>query len=131
MTKIYAADTHALYWYVTGSKRLSKAVAEVFQEVEVGKARLSVSTVALAELFYLLRKHRKEHLFPDIIARLKASLVCQIEQLELKDVQKLPAFSDIPEMHDRLIAIHASNIGATLLTRDASLENSRMIDTLW
>ena len=48
-------DTHALVWYLTGSKRLGRKAAEVFELPEV---RIVIPTTVLAELKYLHQRSR-------------------------------------------------------------------------
>lgn len=96
-----------------------------------GEATLSISVVVLAELFYVLAKHGQSDLFPKFIETIELSLAYCVESLTVNDIQHLPTFSEIPEMHDRLIAIQAKRLGATVLTRDSALQSSPQVDWLW
>jgi hypothetical protein len=57
--------------------------------------------------------------------------VYRYEPLNLDDVHRLPDFDEIPEMHDRLIAIVAARLGATILTKDPYLLGSPKVKCLW
>lgn len=55
----------------------------------------------------------------------------RLDSLTWDDILQLPAFPEVPEMHDRLIAIAAKRLDATALTRDASLHGCPQIRCLW
>lgn len=83
--------------------------------------------IAIAELFFLLRKHREESRYGVLLARLEApGSGYRIEPITADDLRQLPDFADIPEMHDRLIAIQAARLGATVITKDKELQASTM-----
>jgi PIN domain nuclease of toxin-antitoxin system len=52
----YVVDTHALFWYLTGSTRLSQRAKAAFDEGATGAAVIYVPAVVLAELFFLNEK---------------------------------------------------------------------------
>lgn len=52
----YVADTHALYWHLTGDARLGTHAQAAFEQAASGNAKIWVSSIVLAELFYLLDK---------------------------------------------------------------------------
>jgi hypothetical protein len=47
------------------------------------------------------------------------------------DVLQLPASLEVPEMHDRLIAIASKRRDATVLTQDAMIQSCAQIRCLW
>ena len=49
----YVADTHALWWYLNSSDRLSPAADAVFRLVETGNALLIIPAIVVAELYFL------------------------------------------------------------------------------
>ncbi len=128
---LYALDTHALYWHLTGSKPLPPRVRDLFREAHAGTVKLVVPHIVLAELFYILGKFGQEASFVPFMARLQSSPAYQIESLTVEDLLELPNFTEIPEMHDRLIAIQARRLGATLATRDPALQASSNVRWIW
>jgi len=127
----YLLDTHALFWHLTGVRKLPAAVRAVFEKAAAGQAILIVSHVVLAELFYVMQKHSQPHAFSATLSRLQASQAYRIEPLTVDDLAKLPEFTDIPEMHDRLIAVQGARLGAVLVTKDGALQKSTHVDWLW
>lgn len=128
---LYVVDTHALYWNLSGTGSLSAAAKQVFVEAQTGRANLIVSHVVLAELFYLLEKYRRPELFEVFVVRLQASPAYRIAPLLLDDVLRLKDFAEIPEMHDRLIAIQAHRLGAKILTKDPEIQASPQVECVW
>lgn len=128
---LYALDTHALYWHLTACRPLPDTVRDLFAQAQAGGIRLAVSHIVLAELFYVLNKYGQQASFIGFMARLRQSPAYRLERLVLDDLLQLPAFAEIPEMHDRLIAIQARRLGATLVTRDPMLQASPNVRWIW
>jgi PIN domain nuclease of toxin-antitoxin system len=128
---LFLMDTHALYWRRLGSPRLSKAAAQVFDDGIAGKAVLLVHHVAIAELFYLLQKHGRVALFSPMLQDYLAIPYYRIEPLDLVDLELLGTIPEIPELHDRLLALTAKRLGATIVTRDAAIQASPQVTCLW
>jgi len=127
----YLLDTHVVYWHLFEPTRLSTASRQAIAEGEVGKARLIVSTVALAELYFLLRKIHVDGLFPDVVTDLQNNPNYLIEPLVPEDVLKLADYPEVPEMHDRLIVAASNRLGATLITKDQEIQASPQVTWLW
>jgi len=49
----YVADTHALFWYLTGSRRLGAGARTAFDEAQSGEAIIYIPAIAMAELYFL------------------------------------------------------------------------------
>ena len=128
---LYLMDTHALYWRRLGSPKLSKAAAETFQEGIAGKATLIVHHVAIAELFYILQKNNQIPLFVPMLKDYQLLPYYRIEPVELIDLEHLGSIPEIPEMHDRLLAIATKRLDATIVTRDPMIQASTHVKWLW
>lgn len=48
----FVADTHALIWYFTDSKRLGRGASRAFQAADLGQAIIHIPVIALAEIYY-------------------------------------------------------------------------------
>lgn len=53
---LYVADTHALFWYFTGSPRLGTKAKDCFDEGVRGEALIYLPAIVLAELYFLNEK---------------------------------------------------------------------------
>jgi PIN domain nuclease of toxin-antitoxin system len=127
----YSLDTHVVYWNLAQLPRLSPAAKQVFAEAGRGQAELLISHIVIAELYYLLRKLNCDSLFPIFMAKAATTTAFIPAPIELDDLRGLPNHPEIPEMHDRLLAIQAKRLGAILVTCDQSIRASSQIQTLW
>ena len=128
---LYLMDTHALYWRRLGSPMLSKAAAGTFHEGIAGKADLIVHHVAIAELYYILQKQNQIPLFAPMLQDYQTFPYYRVEPIELIDLERLGDVPEIPEMHDRLLAVAAKRLGATIVTRDPIIQASTQVRSLW
>jgi PIN domain nuclease of toxin-antitoxin system len=128
---VYLVDTHTVYWREFYPKRLPPTVSEVFVEALAGSAVIVLLPIVLAELYYVLRKEGLEQDAPLYLRYVYEASGYRLEPMIWEDVLELPAFPEVPEMHDRLIAIAAKRLDATVLTRDATLHGSPQIRCLW
>jgi predicted nucleic acid-binding protein len=128
---VYLPDTHTLYWHISRSSRLSSTARNITDDAASGKAVLVASPIVLAELYWVLRKQGAASAFADLARRLLTSPAYRYESLTAEDILALPSWEEIPEMHDRFLAIQASRLGAVLVTRDASLLASSRVRTIW
>lgn len=128
---IYLPDTHAVFWYEFNSPRLSRGARQVFDSAEKGQAEFVLHPLVLAEFYYVLQKAGYERDFVRYLRFLDQSPVYRLESITREDLEQLPQWTEIPEMHDRLIAIAASRLNAVLLTRDATLQACPRVKSLW
>ena len=127
----YMFDTHALYWHWTAPARLPTAVRDIIAAAGIGEAHIVVSHVVLAEMYFLFRKLDCAEHFAPRIAELQSSGAFQLEPLLLADIEQLPHFEAVPEMHDRLLVIQALRLNIPLVTKDASIHQSSAVTCIW
>ncbi len=56
ISNLYLVDTHALFWYLVNSPRLSDLARQVFRRAFAGEALLVLSPIVLLELYGLAQK---------------------------------------------------------------------------
>ena len=127
----FVADTHALWWYLTSSQRLSTAASAIFRLAETGNATLIVPAIALAELYFLSVKLGQPMAPSTLIDALVSVAGIELSDLGRAQLERLDHIHQIPEMHDRLIAAEAMARQAPVVTRDAVLSDSPQIETVW
>jgi predicted nucleic acid-binding protein len=125
----FVIDTHALFWYELADPQLSAAAA--FREAEQGQADLIIHPVVLAEMYYIMRKLALDDEFASYIDFVAGNPLYRVEPVTLADIRLIPKFTEIPEMHDRLIAIQAHRLGASVVTRDRDLRASPQVRSVW
>jgi PIN domain nuclease of toxin-antitoxin system len=128
---VYVVDTHTLFWREFAPKRLPPTVAQVFRDADAGRAVIVLLPIVLAEFYYVLRKEGLEADAPLYLQYVHAASGYRLDPLTWDDILQLPVFPEVPEMHDRLIAIAAKRLDATVLTRDATLHGCPQIRCLW
>jgi PIN domain nuclease of toxin-antitoxin system len=127
----YVPDTHTLLWYVDESSLLGPAANAALSEVERGEAVLAVPAIVLAELFYLLKKQKRKDEFAPLLEQLCTTKHVEATPLVIQDVLAMQDMPEHLEMHDRLIICAARRLGASLLTMDREVVESKTVPTIW
>ncbi len=119
----YITDTNALYWFLSGDRKLSKVALTVFQAAQRGETQIGMSAITIAELYLVNRKWKGFHDFVKVYAMLKNSAEFLIVPFD-RD-------SDVPEMHDRIIVGLARRLNAPLITSDGKITSSGLVQVVW
>ena len=130
---MYVTDTHALIYYSAGKfSRLGKAARRIFEAADAGSTTIHVPTVVLWEITDRLE---------DGVLKLPMSF----EQW-CRELDKTEGFSILPlewqdfnearnlrfnDPFDCLIAGAALRLGMPLITRDAQIQDSGLVKTVW
>jgi predicted nucleic acid-binding protein len=128
---IYVADTHPFLWYLSGDKRLGKAVKLVFDEAEDGNATIAIPTIVLAESLHILEKERAAVKFKEIVKKIEVGWNYTAIPLDMRIIKRIEEFTKLPELHDRIIAATADVLKADLITKDGEIKKSGYVKTIW
>ena len=128
---IYVIDTHALYWFLQGSRKLSRRARAIIDDARSGNAYLFLSVVSLAELQMVLEKNQDPRPLQAWIAPVLHSSYLEIVPLELEHIRKSSELRRLPDMHDRLIVATALLKDVPLITTDEKIEDSKLVETVW
>jgi PIN domain nuclease of toxin-antitoxin system len=127
-------DTHALVWWVSGSKPLS---ARAKREIRSAQAagHLNASAISLLEIATAVRRGRLALGFPldrwcEDLARLP-ELRIQPVTAEIARVAGSFDASAPGDPADRIIAATALALGARLVTADVRLRRFAQLQTVW
>lgn len=112
------------------SKLGGRALA-VFRAAERGEARLIVSAIVLAELYFLNAKHGYFPDFAQLYTQLVAKPYVRLVELDPQDVLDFSRDASVPEMHDRIIAGLARRLGYPLITRDGTVRAAGLVPVVW
>lgn len=129
MSEKYILDTHALFWYLTASPKLSHKAKDVIEKVLASGERVIISVITLAELYYLNERIGNPLDFFLECKRLEEKL--EIVPVEAVDVLSFGELDEIEEMHDRLIAGLALKVNGILITKDEAIRASKKVKALW
>jgi PIN domain nuclease of toxin-antitoxin system len=127
----YVIDTHAIIWYLSGSKKIKSQARAAIKDVEAGNAEGFIATISLAELAYLFEKGRIMVSLNDVLSKIDSLPTFHIVPLERRLIEELPNIPQIPDLHDRILVALAQLLDAKLVTKDEIIKNSGLIDIVW
>jgi PIN domain nuclease of toxin-antitoxin system len=130
ISNLYVVDTHALFWYLVNSPKLSDLGRQVFRQAFGGETLLILSPIVLLELYGLARKVKARFDFATELALFEQPPF-RIEPITSADLRLLDHLPDIPELHDRLIAATALRLNAPILTRDPLITACPEVTCTW
>jgi PIN domain nuclease of toxin-antitoxin system len=131
----FVADTHAVIWYLSKNKRLSRHARTIFDRAAAGHAQIAIPTIVIVETAFLIQRARLERSVIQNLLNLTEDPTdgIYLYPLNLGVVKALvnigPAV--IPELADRVIAATALHLNLPLLTTDAAIQTSNLIKTVW
>ena len=127
----YVIDAVSLVRFLTEYEKLGMRAREVFAAAEQGRAHLIVSPILIAELCFWNRKHKHfddiQIVYDDLEARSWFQFV-PLTVAEMREFMKLESVSDI---HDRIYAGHAQQLGVPLVTDDEEITEADCVCTIW
>jgi len=127
----YVADTHALFWYLIASQKLGPKAKAAFDEAQNGQAFIHISSIVLAELYYINAKYGSPINYSAEFQSLKAGSQYVLTPLDPEDIVDFDNDLSVPEMHDRIIVGLARRLSAPLLTVDKAIAASNLVKVLW
>jgi predicted nucleic acid-binding protein len=125
----FIADTMAVILWMEKRKMPQKAKT-LFINAEKNEVRLYVPAMVLAEIGYLSEKKKIEVTLPDTIAYLNKHNVL-IHAIDVDVIRSAFEITDIPELHDRLIAASGKVHGYPIITNDPKIIASKFVSTVW
>ena len=125
-------DTHVLYWMANDSKRLSKRAHESIRKARQHSG-IAVAAITLWEIAWLAHHQRIV-----VVGSVEAFVRETVAQVILRPVTVEVAVlaARLPESFprdpaDRLIAATAMVEGMPLVTADARIRQSKVVETVW
>ena len=126
-------DTHAVIWYLSGSKELSPTARLIIQTAERNGDDIFISAISLVEIVYLVERGRLPSAALDRLGEaLKDSTrslaVAPLDTAIAEAMKTIPR-DIVPDMPDRIIAATAARLDAELVTRDSRLHAAGALRT--
>lgn len=127
-------DTHAIVWYLYGDSRLSATALAFIEDTAATGNQLALSTMTLAEIFYLSERGRINlEAFDRLVTEMASDQALIVEipfnravVLAFKDVAR----DIVPELPDRVITATAVYLKLSVISRDHKIQASG-ISTIW
>lgn len=128
------ADSHAVVWYVHGSKQLSEPARAALAEAEAENG-LVVSVATLIDLWYVTQTTQAVTA-PQLLTlreRLVSSdaVIFQPVTIAIADATTAIPRAVLADPWDRLIVATASVLDIPLVTRDRAIQRSGLVSTVW
>jgi predicted nucleic acid-binding protein len=127
----YVSDTHALLWWFTDSPKISARAAEIFEKCERGENVIFIPAIVLAEALAIFEKKRVSFNFRALFQKINSSGNFMLIAFDYPILQEMITLKGIPEIHDKIIAATAKHLSAPIITKDKTLQNFRLIKTIW
>jgi PIN domain nuclease of toxin-antitoxin system len=128
------ADSHAIVWYLQGSRRLSAPATAALADAE-GTDGIVVSVATLVDLWYVTQTTRA--VTDADLTRLRDHLASSSAvALEPIDISIVDAATSIPrdvltDPWDRFIVATAKALAIPLVTRDGPIRDAELVPTIW
>jgi predicted nucleic acid-binding protein len=126
----YVTDTMALILHLENRKS-SQSVNQIFDSADSGKTTIYIPAIVFAEIMYLAEKQRISLNLHEVEKHLNNFQTYKEVPLSFEIIQNAQQITDIPELHDRLIASTARFLNLELITNDPKIENSQCVNTVW
>jgi PIN domain nuclease of toxin-antitoxin system len=128
-------DTHAVIWYLSGSKQLSSIARGIIATEERNGESIFVSAISLVEIVYLAERGRLPSAalqsLGDALKDPSGSMVvAPLNAAVAEAVQRISRVA-VPDMPDRIIAATAVHLKAELVTRDRRLQAALKNRAVW
>lgn len=126
----YVTDTMAIVSYLS-KRRLPPSVKQLFQSADLGLATLFIPAMVAVEVGYLSGKGRIDVSLADLKQHINQFPGYQFQPLTLDIIEVSTTITDIPELHDRVIAATARSMDGPLITNDPLIRASAFLQTVW
>ena len=122
-------DTQALVKFMMGKKVINDRSHRAFLSADKAESIIIIPAIVLMEVLYLFEKNRIDISLFQTEDLLKSQNY-QFEPLSLQILKTASEITDIPELHDRLIAATARYLDIPLITNDPVIRASEFVDIL-
>ena len=126
----YVIDTQALIKFLNGVTVINKEIDAILKKTDEGDNVIVVPAVVIFEVGYLHEKKRIPISVKDIENIIFDSVNYVEEALTMDIIKSAFEITDIPELHDRLIAGTARYLDIPLITNDPVILRSAFLQCL-
>lgn len=128
------ADSHALVWFLQSSPQLSKRAARLLRRAAADNG-LYVSVATLLDLSYVAQRKRDPFISAEQLDYLRHLVSTQAHGLVSVpiDAHIVEAFEAValPDPWDRLIVATAMTLDIPLVTKDAAIGATELVQVAW
>ena len=129
--KEYVLDTHAFAWWAQNPKRLGRLARRALAAVDAGEARAWVPAVVGVELTLLHEAGRRLVTAADLQAATNRNREVRVLPMELAQTLEFALLGALPDPFDRMIVAAARATGRPLISADANIRESGLVEVTW
>lgn len=126
----YVTDTMAIVLYLS-KRKLPLGVKQLFQSADLGLMIITVPAFVAVEVSYLFAKGRIDVSLAHLQQHMRQYPAYRFESLTLDIIEASAPMTDIPELHDRLIAATARLLGVPVISNDPDITASAFVEVVW
>jgi PIN domain nuclease of toxin-antitoxin system len=124
-------DTHALIWYLSKPKRLGRAAARRLRLADSGRCEVLIPAVVPVELT-LLREAGRSVVGPaEVEALSRIQPAFRLVPLDIEQALDFGHLAGLGDPFDRLVVACARTSSVPLVTADARIHESALVDVIW
>ena len=124
----YVIDTQALIKFLNGMKVINENIDLILRKTDRGENIIIIPSVVLFEIGYLHEKKKIPISITDVEKIINDSINYVEEKLSINIIKSAFEITDIPELHDKLIAGTARHLNRPLITNDPVILKSSFVD---
>lgn len=131
---MFVTDTHPLVWYSTGKhKHLSRKVLTAFQKAETAQTLIYIPAVVFWEIALLenLGKIKLNERFDRWADGLLAKNNFEVVLLETSIIWQAVGYNFNNDSFDKIIVAFAVELDVPLITKDAAISESNLVEIYW
>ena len=126
----FVVDTMAIVLWME-KRKLPQKVKTIFFEAEKSTVSLYVPAMVLVEIGYLSEKGRIQTTLYEVFSYLDKHVSIIMHETNSDIIKTAFQITDIPELHDRIIAASGRLLNLPVITNDPKIIASEFVETLW
>jgi predicted nucleic acid-binding protein len=126
----FVTDTMAIVLFLE-KRKLPIQIKNIFERADAGDVFIIIPPMVLAEIAYLSEKNRIDLSIASLENYIKQHPNYKIAFMGIDEIKAAFEITDIPELHDRIIAGTAKSLNVKILTNDPVIIASKFIESLW
>lgn len=124
----YVIDTQALIKFLNGVKVINENIDLILRKTDEGENIIIIPSVVMFEIGYLHEKKKIPISIVDVENIINNSINYVEEKLSINIIKSAFEITDIPELHDKLIAGTARYLNLPLITNDPVILKSSFVE---
>lgn len=127
----YVLDTHAYVLSVTAPRKLGKDAMRILRRIERGEDQGFVPAAVAAEIVMLQELGRTQLGLPELKASFDDTPSLRFLPLDLAQLEIFASLRNLRDPFDRMITSATLATSSRLITKDALLSESGLVQTVW